>query len=106
MALAHLLNAEKLLGSEKVRESAPGKTPIRPVLLSPSNPNAARDPHFEPRATQVLQIFRSGAISRVDTFDYKPELITNNHGKPMPGGDKLITFQGEQGNLTRESMGI
>ena len=99
VALAQLLNSEKLLGSEKVRESAPGKTPIRPVI-EPGNPNAARDSHFAPRATQVLQIFCSGAISQVDTFDYKPELI-KNHGKPMPGGDKLITFQGEQGNLTK-----
>ena len=59
IALAHLLNSEKLLGSEKVRESAPGKTPIRPIIDS-GNPNAARDPHFEPRATQVLQILLWG----------------------------------------------
>ena len=45
-------------------------------------------------------IFCSGACSHLDTFDYKPELI-KRHGQPMPGGDKLITFQGEQGNLTR-----
>ena len=93
VALAQLLNSENVLGSEKVRESAPGKTPIRPII-EPGNPNAARDSHFAPRATQVLQIFCSGAISQVDTFDYKPELI-KNHGKPMPGGDQLITFQGE-----------
>ena len=99
VALAQLLNSENVLGSEKVRESAPGKTPIRPII-EPGNPNAARDSHFAPRATQVLQIFCSGAISQVDTFDYKPELI-KNHGKPMPGGDQLITFQGEQGNLTK-----
>ena len=45
-------------------------------------------------------IFCSGAISQVDTFDYKPELIKRN-GMPMPGGEELITFQGQQGNLTR-----
>jgi hypothetical protein len=45
-------------------------------------------------------IFCSGAISQVDTWDYKPELI-KRHGQPMPGGDKLITFQGEQGNLMK-----
>ena len=32
IALAHLLNSEKLIGSEKVRESAPGKTSIRPFI--------------------------------------------------------------------------
>ena len=97
VALASLLSRDGLLGAE--RESAPGKTPIRPSINA-ANPHAPRKPHFEPRATQVLMIFCSGAISQVDTFDYKPELI-RRHGKPMPGGDNLITFQGAQGNLTR-----
>ena len=44
-------------------------------------------------------IFCSGAISHLDTFDYKPELVKRD-GEPMPGG-KLVTFQGEQGNLTK-----
>lgn len=103
VALASLLARDGLLGAaidgEKVRESAAGKTPIRPAIDA-SNPHAPRPPHFTPRAKQVLMIFCSGAISQVDTFDYKPELI-RHHGKPMPGGDKLITFQGEQGNLTK-----
>ena len=47
----------------------------------------------------MLVIFCSGACSQLDTWDYKPELAAR-HGQPMPGG-KLITFQGEQGNLTR-----
>jgi hypothetical protein len=45
-------------------------------------------------------IFCSGAVSQVDTFDYKPELI-KRHGQPMPGAEGLITFQGQQGNLTK-----
>ena len=45
-------------------------------------------------------IFCSGACSHLDTWDYKPELI-KRHGQPMPGNNKLITFQGEQGNLTK-----
>lgn len=48
----------------------------------------------------MLVIFCSGACSQVDTFDYKPELIAR-HGQPMPGGDQLVTFQGQQGNLTK-----
>ncbi len=47
----------------------------------------------------MLHIFCSGACSHLDTFDYKPELI-KHHGKPMPG-EKLVTFQGENGNLAR-----
>ena len=90
--MAHLLGREKLLASE-------ARPPLRPDV-NPANPNAARRPHFEPRAKNVLMIFCSGAVSQIDTFDYKPALI-QHHGKPMPGGEKLITFQGEQGALTR-----
>ena len=99
VALASILNQEGLLGAEKLRESAAGKMPIRPSIDT-TNPHAPRLPHTVPRAKQVLMIFCSGAISQVDTWDYKPELI-KRHGQPMPGGDKLITFQGEQGNLMK-----
>lgn len=74
-----------------------GKGPIRPKI-DPANPYAARQAHFAGRANRVLTIFCSGAVSHVDTFDYKPELI-KRHDTPMPGTDKLITFQGENGNL-------
>ncbi|MDA7515343.1 DUF1501 domain-containing protein [Akkermansiaceae bacterium] len=99
VALASILNQEGLLGAEKLRESAAGKMPIRPSIDT-TNPHAPRLPHTVPRAKQVLMIFCSGAISQVDTWDYKPELI-KRHGQPMPGGDNLITFQGEQGNLMK-----
>jgi len=100
VALASLLARDGLLGAdEHTRESAAGKTPIRQEIDA-SNPNAPRPAHFKPHARKVLMIFCSGAISQVDTFDYKPELI-RHHGKPMPGGEKLVTFQGEQGNLTK-----
>ena len=92
IALAQMLgSAGLLLGSEK--------EPIRPDV-DPANPHARRDGHFPPRAKNVVVIFCSGAISHLDTFDYKPELV-KRHGQPMPGGDKLITFQGEQGNLVQ-----
>lgn len=71
--------------------------PIRPVV-KPEAPLAPRSPHFAPKAKQVLVIFCSGAISHVDTFDYKPALVKYD-GKPMPGNDNLVTFQGENGNL-------
>lgn len=99
IALTDLLQAEGLLSDSKIRESAAGKIPIRPNI-DPANPNASRRGHFPARAKNVLMIFCSGACSHLDTFDYKPELI-RRHGQPMPGGDKLITFQGEQGNLVK-----
>jgi hypothetical protein len=71
--------------------------PIRP-LIRPEAPLAARRPHFDAKARRVLMIFCSGAVSHVDTFDYKPELVRRD-GQPMPGAERLITFQGENGNL-------
>ena len=73
--------------------------PIRPVI-NPYAPFAPRPPHFPARAKRVLLIFCSGALSQIDTFDYKPELEKRD-GQPLPGGEKLVTFQGGQGNLTR-----
>jgi hypothetical protein len=85
IALASLLAEQKLLGSDPFR---------------PEAPFAPRKPHFQPKAKRVLTIFCSGAVSHVDSFDYKPELIKRD-GQPLPGGDKLVTFQGAQGNLVK-----
>jgi hypothetical protein len=81
------------------QQTASRKPPIRPEI-PPGAPYAPRPPHTTPRAKNVLVIFCSGAVSQLDTFDYKPELI-RHHGQPMPGSDTLITFQGEQGALTQ-----
>lgn len=91
MALAQLLGGDGLLKANTL--------PVRPEI-DPSHPNAPRRPHTRPRAKQVLCIFCSGALSHVDTWDYKPELV-KRHGQPMPGSDKLVTFQGQQGMLTK-----
>jgi hypothetical protein len=57
-------------------------------------------PHFPAKALRVLHIFCSGAVSHLDTWDFKPELIRRS-GQPMPGVEKLITFQGENGSLAQ-----
>ena len=93
VALLSLLAKEGLLAEEKDR------SPIRPQIC-PDAPLAPRAPHFPPKAKRVLVIFCSGACSHIDTWDYKPELI-KHHEQPMPGSDKLITFQGENGNLIK-----
>ena len=91
IALAALFAGERNLGAAE---------PSRP-RWSPDKPQAPRPPHFAPRASQVLVIFCSGALSHLDTWDYKPQLI-ERHDQPLPGaGEKFITFQGENGNLTR-----
>ncbi|QDT30047.1 DUF1501 domain-containing protein [Gimesia panareensis] len=100
IALSAMLAEQHLLaaGSEP-RLTVGGKAPIRPEI-DPGKPFAPRDSHFPAAAKNVLVIFCSGACSHLDTFDYKPSLV-KMHGKPMPGGDKLVTFQGQQGNLTQ-----
>ena len=65
-----------------------------------TDPLAPKPPHFPPKAKRVLQIFCTGAVSHLDTWDYKPELI-KRHGQPMPGVKDLLTFQGENGNLSQ-----
>ena len=100
IALASLLGSDGLLASDdEIQNGASDKTPIRPPI-DPRQPFASRDPHFAAKAKNVIVIFCSGACSHLDTFDYKPSLIEYN-GKPMPGGEELITFQGAQGNLTQ-----
>lgn len=91
IALASLLHDQKLL--------AASSGPIRPAVDA-AHPYAARQPHHEAAAKNVLVIFCSGACSQIDTFDYKPELI-KRHGQPMPGAEDIVTFQGKQGMLTK-----
>ena len=88
IALAALLHEQRALAATE---------PIRP-LISPERPHAPRTPHFTPRARNVLVIFCSGALSHIDAWDYKPELI-KRHGQPLPGAAELITFQGANGAL-------
>ena len=80
------------------RAAADEKPPLRPEI-DPARPYAARATHFRPKARRVLMLFCSGALSHLDTFDYKPELI-RRHDTPLSGGG-LVTFQGENGNLVR-----
>src|SRR5688572_22499899 len=65
-----------------------------------SSPFAARSdcPHFPARAKQVIQIFVSGAMSQIDTFDYKPELETYDGQAFEPGG-KVELFESIPGAI-------
>jgi hypothetical protein len=91
IALAAMLAEQGLLADDK--------KPVRPEI-DPAAPLAPRKPHFEPKAKRVLTVFCSGAVSHVDSFDHKPELVKCD-GKSLPGSEKLVTFQGENGNLVK-----
>lgn len=88
VALTDLLAGESLLAA-----GAP-----RPII-DPAQPFAPRRPHFPARAKNVIVIFCAGAVSQLETWDYKPALI-HWDDKPLPGGP-AVTFQGPAGNLAR-----
>jgi uncharacterized protein (DUF1501 family) len=77
IALASLLGGNDLLGAsmEKPRLS-----------------------HFSPKAKNVVVIFCAGAVSQLETFDYKPELA-KRHDDPLPPSLPSVTFQNASGNL-------
>jgi hypothetical protein len=91
VALASLLGDQGLLAAAPVKRASGNKQDA---------PLAPRPPHFPAKAKRVLHVFCTGAVSHLDTWDYKPELI-KRHGQPLPGTQKLVTFQGENGNLSQ-----
>jgi hypothetical protein len=88
VALASLLGRDGLLAA-----------PSMATEIDPANPHAPRRPHYPAKARNVIVIFCAGAVSQLETWDYKPELIQWD-GKPLPGGP-AVTFQGPAGNLAR-----
>ncbi len=56
--------------------------------------------HHAPRAKRVLQIFCPGAASAMDLWEHKPSL-EKYHGKPLPGEENFVSFQGKNGNLMK-----
>jgi hypothetical protein len=86
IALTNLLGLDGLLAA-----SGP--------VIDPAHPFAPRPPHFPAKAKKVVMIFCAGAVSQLETWDYKPELIKQD-GKPLAGGP-AVTFQGPAGDLAR-----
>ena len=74
-----------------------------------ANPLAPREPHFPAKAKRIIFIFMEGAMSQMDTLEYKPELQKND-GKPGPGGGTLtaskfkFTQHGETGTWFSELL--
>lgn len=89
IALAALLGGDGLLASDAADD----------IVIDPAHPFAPRPGHFPAKAKNVLVIFCAGAVSQLETWDYKPELIKWDD-KPLPNGPP-VTFQGPAGNLAR-----
>src|SRR4029450_1235620 len=92
LALAYLLEQDKLLAHEAAASGACGATPAG------FNPFAPKAAHFKPRATAVISLFMSGGVSSVDTFDPKPAL-TKYAGQPLTGKGEVVVRQGNPGPL-------
>jgi hypothetical protein len=70
IALAQLLNGEKLLANEPTSQSGL--------------------PHHPPRAKFIIQLFMNGGASQMDLFDYKPELFKRAGETFDPGGGQRV----------------
>ena len=57
-------------------------------------------PHFAPKATRAIHICLCGAMSHVDTFDYKPGLVAA-HGQSLQSSTKPDVFFGQVGRLRK-----
>jgi hypothetical protein len=65
-----------LLGQQR-SQAAAGPSPLTP-----------REPHFPVKAKRMIFVFMEGAMSQLDTFEYKSRL-QNNDGRVGPGGGTL-----------------
>jgi hypothetical protein len=76
IAAAKLLGGGRSLAKEGTLAGAPGPQ---------SGPNLGKltTGHFPGRAKRVIDIHMKGAVSQVDTFDYKPEVF-KRHGEEIP----------------------
>lgn len=52
------------------------------------HPLSPKKPHFTPKAKRIIFVFMEGAMSQMDTFEYKPQLV-KDAGKGGPGGGTL-----------------
>ena len=91
IALTSLLSQDRLLA-----KSGPA--------IDPANPYAPRSPHFVPKAKNVIVIFCAGAVSQLETWDYKPELIKFD-GKPF-GRGSCGDVSGPGGRACQASVSI
>ncbi len=70
LALAGLLSQEKARATERQ-----------------AGPLAPKVPHFPAKAKRIIFLFMQGAISPMDTWEYKPQLQKDD-GKVGPGGGR------------------
>ncbi|MFT7631469.1 MAG: hypothetical protein ACI87E_002507 [Mariniblastus sp.] len=81
IALASLLNDGKIFAADK------------------SNPLAAKDPHFAPKAKRIIYLFMAGGPSQLELFDHKPKLKEFDGKEPtaeMLKGKRFAFLKGNE----------
>ena len=90
VGLSHLLGSESIMAQNSASKTwKPG----------------AGMTHLRPRAKRVLQIFCPGAASHMDLWEYKP-MLEKFDGRPLPGEENMVSFQGKNGPLMRSPWGF
>ncbi|MBC20069.1 MAG: sulfatase [Planctomycetaceae bacterium] len=68
-----------------------------------TEPFAPRNPHFTPKARNVIFLYMDGGPSQVDSFDPKP-ILDKEHGNPFPLDIDKKTLQFDNMGLTLKSL--
>ena len=82
---------------ELLQRSAGGFGGLALSSLLSADGNRAVQNDFPAKAKRVIQIFCSGGLSHVDTYDFKPELVKRS-GTPFDPDGKLQFFASKPGN--------
>src|SRR5262245_47348413 len=79
-----------------------GSAALATLLLrdSPARASTTGTPNFRPRARRAVHLCLVGAMSHIDTFDYKPQLI-KAHGQSLKTSERPDVFFGQVGLLRK-----
>lgn len=86
IALTSMLHGEGLIADDRPEIDA-------------ANPYRPRVAHHPAKAKNVIVLFCAGAVSQIETWDYKP-VLAKRDGETLADGPK-VTFQGPAGNLAK-----
>ena len=86
-----------------------GQTARKATAAERPNPLAPRKPHFRPRAKRIIFLFMQGAISQVDTWEYKPRLQKDDGSVyplsvTLPGNQRRTVYVNQLPNFGNASF--
>jgi hypothetical protein len=87
------------------RAGTPGKRRPHQTIDSPRAPKRAPSATLRRQSETCVAHFLLLALSHIDTFDYKPELL-KRHDTPMPWRGRLGYISGRTGQPHQTTLGI